>query len=68
MVVVNMRKTMSILLVFVMVFSLLIPVFAANPGDFSDIPDNWSKEAINAAISNGLLAGTGGAACFRVVR
>jgi Bacterial surface proteins containing Ig-like domains len=53
------KKMMSIILVTAILFSMSIPVMAASPGVFTDIPDNRSKTAIVAAISNGLLVGSG---------
>jgi len=35
-------------------------VYAANPSDFTDLPDDWSRGAIERAIQNGLLSGANG--------
>ena len=37
-----------------------IPAMAASASDFSDLPDNWSKPALEFAIANGLLQGYNG--------
>lgn len=43
----------------VLTAALLAPtsVFAASPSDFSDFPNDWSSEALTAAVENGLLGG-----------
>ncbi|ATW23456.1 S-layer homology domain-containing protein [Candidatus Formimonas warabiya] len=51
-------KMMDLLLALVLLLYTAIPVLAAPPGDLTDIPDNWSKAAIEAAISHGLLTGS----------
>jgi len=53
-----MKRMMSVILTVAMLLSIMIPVAAVNPGEFTDIPDNWSKEAVIAAISNGLIFGS----------
>lgn len=35
-------------------------VYAASPADFTDLPDGWSRGAIERAIENGLLSGSNG--------
>ncbi len=35
-------------------------VYAASPSDFTDLPDDWSRGAIERAIENGLLSGANG--------
>ena len=37
-----------------------LPAMAASASDFSDLPDNWSKPALEFAIANGLLQGYDG--------
>ena len=37
-----------------------LPAMAASASDFSDLPDNWSKPALEFAIANGLLQGYNG--------
>lgn len=49
-----MKKVISLLLC---VFVLMQVSFAA---EFVDMPDNWSKEALQKAVDNGLLGGDGG--------
>ncbi len=34
--------------------------FALSPADFSDFPNNWSRTALENALENNLLSGTGG--------
>ncbi len=43
----------------VLTAALLAPTsaFAASPSDFSDFPDDWSSDALTAAVENGLLGG-----------
>lgn len=51
------KKVLSLLVQVSMFFGLLNPVMAANPASFKDMPDDWSKPAVAAAIYNGLLVG-----------
>ncbi|MDD4504576.1 MAG: S-layer homology domain-containing protein, partial [Clostridiaceae bacterium] len=37
-----------------------VSAFAAETAQFSDMPDNWSTEALNNTVSNGLLTGDNG--------
>ena len=43
----------------VLTAALLAPTsaFAASPSDFSDFPNDWSSDALTAAVENGLLGG-----------
>ncbi|MBR2021156.1 MAG: S-layer homology domain-containing protein, partial [Clostridia bacterium] len=54
------KKILSIMLVVMMlVQTLFIPSFAAEPEQFTDFPVNmWSTEAMTAAVANGLITGT----------
>ncbi|WP_028307144.1 S-layer homology domain-containing protein [Desulfitibacter alkalitolerans] len=54
-----MKRMMSVILTVAMLLSIMIPVAAVSPREFTDIPDDWSKEAVIAAISNGLISGSG---------
>jgi len=54
------KKVICFLLIVAVLLSMAVPVMAANPEAFTDIPDNWSKTAIIEAISNGLLNGSNG--------
>jgi len=54
------KKVIRFLLVVAVLLSMAVPVAAASPEEFTDIPDNWSKTAIIEAISNGLLNGSNG--------
>ncbi len=57
------RKLLSILLAVLLVFSLLpgTGAYALDEGlTFSDMPDNWAREALERAVANGLLVGDGG--------
>ncbi len=55
----NMKKrTLSLMLVLCMVFSLL-PSTALASSKFSDMPDDYSTEALQNAVINGLLSGSG---------
>lgn len=53
-----MKKFLATILAAAMAFSSM--AMAASPSDFTDIPDNWAKEGIEHAISNGLLNGSNG--------
>ncbi len=48
-------KIIAILITVSMIFSML--PFGALAADFSDMPNDWSTEALMAAVSNGLLKG-----------
>lgn len=52
-----MRKTLSLLLAFLLIVSVPQQSFAQTSLGFTDIPDNWSTEALHAAVNNGLLKG-----------
>ncbi|MGE5472882.1 MAG: S-layer homology domain-containing protein [Ignavibacteriales bacterium] len=54
------RKVISLMLVIAMLFSMTITISASNYDEFTDMPDNWSKSAIQSAISNGLINGYNG--------
>lgn len=47
----------KILLFFILIFALTVSVCAT---EFEDMPDNWSTAALQAAVDNGLMAGSGG--------
>jgi len=51
------KKALSFFLSLTMVLPTFIQVFAAGSSVFSDFPTGWSKEAMSAAVSNGLLNG-----------
>lgn len=50
-----MKKVLILFTVITMMLSMT--AFAA---EFKDMPDNWSTEALNAAVSNGLMSGNDG--------
>lgn len=52
-----MKKILSFVIAMAM---LATCAFAAVPSDFTDIPNDWSKTAIENAITNGLLNGSNG--------
>lgn len=52
-----MKKFLSFVIAMAMVATM---AFAAVPSDFTDIPSDWSKTAIENAITNGLLNGSNG--------
>ncbi|MGP1569829.1 MAG: S-layer homology domain-containing protein [Eubacteriales bacterium] len=56
-----MKKLMAYALSFALVFSQVIPVFASeNGGGYSDVdPGHWGADALNYAVENKLLTGTG---------
>lgn len=47
------------MLVIAMIFCLAVPAMAANTS-FSDMPEDYSKAALEAAVANGLLTGADG--------
>jgi len=50
------KKVLSILMSAIMVFSLMIPAFAATP--YSDVPDyHWAVNAVNMLTSLGIIQG-----------
>jgi len=53
-----MRRGISVLLVVLMIVSS-ISALAAN-AEFTDWPDDWSSTALEAAVDNGLMSGSGG--------
>ncbi len=52
------RKSMLILLVLVIIFSATL--VSANNLGFEDMPEDWSREALQNAIDNDLLNGSKG--------
>ncbi len=53
-----MKKLLCYLLSFVLMLTVIsTEAYALN---FSDMPDDWSTEALNKAVENGLLKGSGG--------
>ena len=54
------RKIVSLALAGSMVLGSMSSAFAADISDFKDIPKDWSRTAIEAAIQNGLLNGSSG--------
>ncbi|MDR0382244.1 MAG: S-layer homology domain-containing protein [Oscillospiraceae bacterium] len=56
-----MKKIIPVLLSALLLLSLLpATAAAAGPEDYTDIPEGWSREAILAAVENGLLQGSNG--------
>lgn len=53
------KRIIALLLLFGM-FAMPNTAFAASVSDFSDLPDDWSRGAIERAIENGLLSGSNG--------
>ncbi len=51
------RRTIGLFLAVVMLLSLVPVAFADKTADFLDFPTGWSKEAMTAAVNNGLLNG-----------
>ncbi len=54
------KRVLALTLTFSMVFTMLNAAFAVSPADFSDMPNDWSRGAIERAIENGLLSGANG--------
>ncbi|MDR0672017.1 MAG: S-layer homology domain-containing protein, partial [Oscillospiraceae bacterium] len=55
-----MKKIIAIALSALLLLSLPLAALAAEPGDFTDVPTGWSRDAVLAAIENGLLQGHNG--------
>lgn len=53
------KKLLSTLLIIAMICSLAVPAMAASTS-FSDMPEDYSKAALEAAVANGLLTGADG--------
>jgi len=51
------RKIVSLIITIAMLVSMIPSAFAVSKSDFVDFPDGWSKEAVGAAVDNGLLQG-----------
>lgn len=51
------KKIVSFIIVLSMIATLVPSVFAFSANDFTDFPKGWSKEAMTAAVENGLLKG-----------
>ena len=51
------KRMTSLVLAVAMVVSMVPSMLAASPSDFVDFPTGWSKEAMEAAVDNGLLFG-----------
>ena len=55
------KKRLAILLALAMIITMIpLPVFAQETNVFSDMPEGWSKTALQNAVSNGLLKGDDG--------
>ncbi|MFA9423172.1 MAG: GLUG motif-containing protein [Sedimentibacter sp.] len=55
------KKRIAILLTIAMIISMIqLPAFAQETKSFSDMPENWSTQALQNAVSNGLLNGYNG--------
>ena len=53
------KRILSILLAVTMLFqAFAVCGVAAETDGFVDFPDNWSTEAMTAAVGNGLMVGT----------
>lgn len=52
------KKGLGLILSLLLVFSVLTVNIGA--ADFIDMPEDWSREALEKAVSNGLLKGDGG--------
>ena len=51
------KKTAALILSFAMLIQIIPTAFAAQNSEFVDFPTGWSKEAVSAAVANGLLRG-----------
>lgn len=50
---------MKKVVIFVLLFLMILPIKSIG-GDFSDMPNNWSTQALEKAVENGLLTGANG--------
>lgn len=50
---------MKKVVIFVLLFLMILPIKSIG-GDFSDMPNNWSTQALEKAVENGLLNGSNG--------
>ncbi len=53
------KRIVSVILAMIMILGTLSAVAAEGNYPFSDFPDGWSKESMEAAVDNGLLTGMG---------
>lgn len=53
----NLKRITALIMTLLMILSSFANVIAATPSDFVDFPTGWSKEAVTAAVNNGLLNG-----------
>lgn len=51
------RNILTALLIVALCASMALPALALSAEDFSDFPDDWSSEALRAAVDQGLLIG-----------
>lgn len=55
-----MKRSLSVLLAFILMISLAVPAFAAGSTGFTDVAaGDWYAEAVSFVRSRGLMAGTG---------
>ncbi|MDR1158005.1 MAG: S-layer homology domain-containing protein [Oscillospiraceae bacterium] len=55
-----MKKATAVVLSALLLLSLSLPALSAELESFTDIPTGWSRDAVVAAIENGLLQGNNG--------
>lgn len=53
------QRVISLMLVLAMILCPAVPIIAISPTGYSDVENHWAKTALTAAISNGLLVGSG---------
>ncbi|MBR3942981.1 MAG: InlB B-repeat-containing protein [Clostridia bacterium] len=51
------KRLLALMLVLMMIFSIMPMTVGASVSGFTDFPTGWSKEAMTAAVNNGLLVG-----------
>lgn len=54
-----MKRFVSMVLVACLLLAVCLPANALTAADFSDIPDNWAKPAIEYCLGKGLMSGVG---------
>lgn len=54
-----MKKLVSMTLAICLLLAVCLPVNALTAADFTDIPDNWAKPAIEYCLGKGLMKGAG---------
>ena len=54
------KRAIALILALSMLSGMSVTASAVGPAGFTDMPDDWSRPAIERAVSNGLLSGSNG--------